>query len=67
MTEFTIMKKIIWLGGNEHVTDTTQPGMDVTLYMNAHITSEKFGQLQTDSALMVSVTKTEEWRLYSVK
>jgi len=67
MTVFTIMKKIIWLGGNEHVTDTTQPGTEVTLCTNAHITSEKYGQLQTDSALTVSVTKTEEWRLYSVK
>lgn len=67
MSEFTITKKIIWLGGNEHVTDTTQPGTEVTLWTNAHIISEKYGQLQTDSALMVSVTKTKEWRLYSVK
>jgi len=45
MNEFTIMKKIIWLGGNEDVTDTTQPGTEVKLWMNAHVTSEKYGQL----------------------
>jgi len=47
--------------------DTKQPGTEVTFWTNAHITSEKYGQLQTDSALMISVTKTEEWRLYSIK
>jgi hypothetical protein len=31
MSDFTIMTKIIWLGGNEHVTDTTKPGTEVTL------------------------------------
>jgi hypothetical protein len=45
MNEFTIMKKIIWFGGNEHVTDKTQAGTEVKLWMNAHITSEKYGQL----------------------
>jgi len=39
------MKKIIWFGGNEHVTDTTQTGAEVTLWTNAHVTSEKYGQL----------------------
>lgn len=45
MSEFTIMKKIIWLGGKEHVTDTTQPGTEVTLWTNAHVTSQKYEQL----------------------
>jgi inosine-uridine nucleoside N-ribohydrolase len=41
MNEFTIVKKIIWLGGNAHVTGTTQPVTEVTLWTNAHVTSEK--------------------------
>ena len=46
MSKFTVMKKIIWLGGNEeHVTDTTRPGTEVTLWTNAHVRSEKYGQL----------------------